>query len=171
MQTELHPDPETRHRDIFVPPAPGAVLYRFEARLDPHVVGLTPGGLAFSTPFEGIIDEGLLSGGRVWGIDPFVLRSDGVGVIDAIKTLSLAELHVQEHVRGYCTPPAGVAMPPIATLLEPGFEWPDLDFPIRGFSTFRTGDPHYAALNRTLATVEGSANFATGALHITTRTL
>jgi hypothetical protein len=149
-------------------PQPGELLYRFEAQLSPNVVGLVPEGLRFWNPFEGVIREGFLVGARVWGNDPFVLRPDGVGIIDAPKSLSLGDLHVFEYVRGYSAPPEGLEVPPLEAFLEPGFEMPDVDFPIRGFSFFKSGHPSLETLNGSMAMIDGAANLATGALEIRT---
>lgn len=146
-------------------------LYRFEAQLDVNVVGLVAEGLQMSNPFEGRVTRGLFQGARVWGIDPFLIRRDGVGIIDVPKTLSGEGYHVYEHVRAYALPPEGLEMPPLEPLLEPGFEWPDIPFPIQGSSTFRTGAPHLAWLNRAVARVDGWASMATGKLVIETRLL
>ena len=146
-------------------------LYRFEATLVPRFIGLVPEGIRMANAFEGRCVEGIFEGAHVWGIDHLLLRADGVGVIDAPKTISYGDRHLLEQVNGYCLPPEGIEMPPAEVLLDPGFEWPDLPFPVRAFSTFRSGDPELAHLNRALATVEGSANMATGELVIETRLL
>ena len=117
---------------------------------------------------EGRVTRGLFQGARVWGIDPFLIRRDGVGIIDVPKTISGDGYHVYEHVRAYALPPEGLEMPSLEALLEPGFEWPDIPFPIQGSSTFRTGVPHLAWLNRAVARVDGWASMATGKLVIET---
>jgi hypothetical protein len=99
-----------------------------------------------------------------------LLRRDGVCTIDAQTLISQgSETHVYEHVIGYCLPPDGLEIPPLEALVEPGFEWPDVDFPIVGFSTFRAAAPEYEYLNRVTARIDGWANFATGGLAIDTR--
>ena len=152
-------------------PRGAGLLYRFEARLDFNVVGLVAEGLQMSNPFEGRATRGVFEGARVWGIDPFLLRRDGVGVIDVPKTISGDGYHVYEHVRAYSFPPEGLEMPPLDVLLDPGFDWPDLAFPIQGTSTFRTGAVGLEWLNRAVARVDGWANMANGRLVIETRIL
>lgn len=152
-------------------PTPGDLLYRFEARLDFNMVGLVAEGLQMSNSFDGLATRGIFEGARVWGIDPFLLRRDGVGLIDVPKTISGNGYHVYEHVRAYSFPPEGLEMPPLEALLEPHFSWPDIAFPILGSSTFRTGAAHLRWLNRAVARVDGWANMATGALVIETRLL
>lgn len=152
-------------------------LYRFEARIRPSVVGPVPEGLRITIPFDGTVVEGDLTdagflGARVRGIDHFLLRSDGVGIIDAPKTLTATDgRQIFEHVRAYCLPPEGLELPPLEVLAAPGFQWPDRFFPIHGFSTFRVADPDLAFLNRAQARMDGAGNFATGRLEIVTRIL
>lgn len=143
-------------------------LYRFEAALHVTEIGVTPEGLRLAVWFDGIIRAGLMQGARVWGIDHYLLRQDGVGIIDAPKTLSLGDVNVYEHAHAYCLPPDGLELPPLEKLTEPDFEWPDLAFGIVGFSMFRVGAPQLEHLNRCVAQLEGWANFSTGLLEIST---
>jgi hypothetical protein len=146
------------------------LIFRFEAQLNVVPVGLTPEGLRMANSYEGRVTAGRLRGARVWGTDHLLLRSDGVCVIDAQTMLSQdGSRHVYEHVYGYCLPPEGLQIPPLQTLVEPGFEWPDVDFPIVGFSTFRSGAREFDDLNSVTARIDGWANFATGGLAIDTR--
>ena len=147
------------------------LLYRFEADLQVTPVGLTPEGIRMTVEFDGVITAGMLEGARVWGIDPFLMRADGVGVIDAPKTISDGERTVYEYIRAYLTAPDGLEVPAPEVVLDSAFEWPEVFFPILGFSQFRAGHPDYAHLNGTQAAVEGSASFASGRLGIETRVL
>lgn len=149
----------------------GDLLYRFEADLDVIPVGLTPEGIRMTVGYEGVISAGMLEGARVWGVDPLLLRIDGVGVIDTAKTISDGTTTIYEHVHAYCMPPEGLEVPPPEVILDPSFQWPDVEFPILGFSTFRAGRPEYGHLNTTIAAIEGLANFATGRNAIETRVL
>lgn len=146
------------------------LIFRFQAQLNVVPVGLTPEGLRMANAYEGAVTAGRLRGARVWGTDHLLLRSDGVCVIDAQTMLSQsANSHVYEHVYGYCLPPDGLQVPPLEELLEPGFEWPNVDFPIVAFSTFRAGTRELEYLNSLTARIDGWANFATGGLAIDTR--
>jgi hypothetical protein len=147
------------------------LLYRFEAVLTPTPIGLVPEGILMANTFDGTVTHGLMKGARVWGIDHLLIRSDGVGVIDAPKTISLGDRHLSEHVRGYCVPPAGLDLPPLEALLEPGFEWPDVPFTVRATSTFRTAHPDLAHLRAALARIDGQVWFTTGKLWVETRIL
>jgi len=153
------PEPRRTLRSTF--------LYSFEAGLDLTPIGLVPEGLRMTVGFDGQVTGGLCAGGRLWGIDPLLVRSDGVGVIDAAKTIVCGDQRIYEHLHGYCLPPPGVQMPPLEALLDPKFEWPGLEFTIRGFSTFR-GHGELAYLNDAIGLVRGHANFATRRLVIET---
>lgn len=149
----------------------GDLLFRFNAQLNVLPIGIVPEGLRMANRYEGSVNEGAIpAGSTVWGIDHLLLRSDGVCVIDAQTTISLPDgTNIYEQVHGYCLPPEGMPVPPLEVLTQPGFEWPDVDFPIVGASTFRAADPRYAYLNRTTARIDGWANFKTGGLAVDTR--
>jgi hypothetical protein len=145
------------------------LLFRFEAVLDLVPIGLTPEGLRMANSYVGTVTKGELFGADVRGTDNLVLRNDGVCVIDAQTILSHPDAgHVFEHVHGYCLPPEGLEMPELGELLDPDFQWPDVDFPIVAFSTFRAGAPEFGFLNRAIARIDGWANFATGGLAVET---
>ena len=151
-------------------PAAGELIYRFQARLEElNPIGVLPEGLRFVNPFEGTVTDGPLAGARVWGIDEFLLRPDGVGVIEAPEALSQDGRHVSGQVRGYALPPDGMIMPPLEALLEPGFEWPPVPFRIVGSVTLRTADPELDYLNRTVAVIRGEVRMDTGSLEIEAR--
>lgn len=157
-----------------VRPNPGPaepLLYRFEAALTVTPIGLVPEGIRMANAFEGRVTRGVLEGARVWGIDHLLLRTDGIAVIDAQKTLSGDGVHVVEHVRGYGFPPPGLHLPPLEELLDDAFVWPDVLFPVLGASTFRAAAPQLSYLNREVARIDGWFNFATGGLAIETRLL
>lgn len=162
--------PTNRIRPLRSPTRP-EFLYRVEATLQPSPIGIVPEGLRFVVPFEGTVTRGAFLGHRVWGTDHFLLRRDGVGVIDATRTISGPDRQVSEQVRGYVLPPEGTALPPLEALLEAEFAWPDVALPIVGASTFRAAGELGEHLNRVVATVEGWCNFATGALAVETRLL
>lgn len=143
-------------------------LYRFEAKLDVVPIGLVPEGIRMANSFKGRVTRGIFEGASVWGIDHLLLRSDGVAIINAEKTISGPDYHVYEHVHGYGLPPNGAEMPPLDTLVDPSFEWPDVLFPILGTSTFRAALPELEFLNRVVARVDGWFNFATGGLAVET---
>ena len=145
-------------------------FYRFEAQLQFAPIGIVPEGLRMALSFDGTVVSGPLEGARVWGTDPLVIRSDGIGVLDVSKIISLGDgVNLYEHVRGFCSPPPGMDVPPLEVIGAPGFTFPDVPFPITGFSTFAAASPHYTHLNRRLARIDGHASFATGRLVIEAR--
>ena len=57
--------------------------YAFEAEMTRVVpIGLVPEGLRLNAYYQGRITEGPLTGDTVDGVDYFLLRRDGVGVLD-----------------------------------------------------------------------------------------
>lgn len=147
------------------------ILYRFEAKLVPNPIGLVPEGLLMANTFDGHVTHGLMEGARVWGIDHLLVRSDGIGVIDAPKTLSLGDKQLSEYVRGYCIPPEGITMPSLETLLSPDFQWPDAPFAVRCSSTFRIAHPDHEHLRSAITRIDGQAWMGTGRLVVETRLL
>jgi len=148
------------------------LIYRFEGKLgDMYPVGIFPEGIRFHNQFEGTVVDGPFAGGRIFGLDQFMLRPDGVGVIIAPEIIDNGETRVSVDVRGYVVPPEGLAMPPLEVLAQPGFEFPDIDFRVTGSALLRTADPAYEHLNRTVAGLEGTVNLATGRLVVEARAL
>lgn len=139
-----------------------AVLYHMEARLTTSVpIGLLPEGIRMDNAFEGRITSGDLAGARVDGIDYYLIRPDGVGVIDARETIVGDGFAIGAHARGYVLPPEGMQVPPLERLLDPEFPWPDEPFPLRVTQTFRTGAPGLDHLNRLVVAHLGGVNYAT----------
>jgi hypothetical protein len=146
-------------------PADERLIYRFEAQLaDMYPIGIFPEGIRFHNDFSGTIVAGPFTGAAIFGLDQFMLRPDGVGVIVAPEIVDNGETRVALDVRGYVVPPAGMEMPPLEVLASPDFEFPDLDFRVTGSALLRTADPRYDHLNRTVAAIEGTANLGTGRL-------
>jgi len=152
-------------------PAPlGDLIYRFEARLgDLYPLGLFPDGIRYHNRFEGTVVEGPLAGGRIFGVDHFLLRPDGVGVIVAPEVIEHGDRRVSGDVRGYVVPPAGAPGPPLEAVLDPAFVWPDVPFRVTGSVLLVTTDPDLEHLNRTVAIVEGTVVLATGELRVEAR--
>lgn len=148
----------------------GELIYRFEGSLgEMYPVGLFPEGIRFHNDFDARVVAGPFEGARLFGLDPFLLRPDGIGIIDAPEIIDAGDVRVSLQVRGYVVPPAGLEMPPLEVLMAPGFEFPDIDFRVTGAATIRCAAPEYEWLNRTIAVVEGTVNLATGALKVEAR--
>ncbi len=148
----------------------GDLIYRFEGQLaDMYPVGVFSEGLRFHNDFEGKVVAGPFAGARIFGLDPFLLRHDGVGVIEAPEIIDTGLERVALHVRGYVVPPAGMEVPPLDVVTSPDFAFPPVDFRVTGSATIRTAAPKYRALNHTIAVVEGTVNLATGRLVVEAR--
>lgn len=146
------------------------LVYRFEGQLsEPYPVGLFPHGLEFHSDWEGTVVDGPFAGARIFGLDQFTVRPDGVGVIDSPEVIELDDVRVAAQVRGYVVPPEGLELPPLEAMLEPGFTFPDLDFRVTATTTLRTTHPDHLWLNRVIAVNEGTVNLSTGALRVEAR--
>lgn len=151
-------------------PQAGDLLYRFEGRLtEIYPVGLFPEGLRLANKFEGTVSDGPLAGARVWGIDQFLVRPDGVAVLDAPETFSRDGLNVVGQVRGYALPPDGAPIPPLEAMIEPDFEWPDVPFRLRGSVLFRAAPPELEWMNRAVAVITGDVTMSSGRLAVEAR--
>ena len=147
------------------------LLYRWEAAITETIpIGLVPEGVRLDVHFAGTLVDGMLEGARLRGVDYALLRADGIGVIDAWEAITTGDGRAMSaHARGYIVPPSSVEVPPPPVLLDPGFRWPDVPFPIHGFVMYRTGAAGWEELNSTAAAFEGSLNLGTGAATVTTR--
>lgn len=147
--------------------ATGDLIYRFEGNLaDLYPIGVFPEGIRFHNNFEGRVVAGPFEGARIFGLDQFMLRPDGVGVIVAPEIVDTGEERISLDVRGYVLPPAGVEVPPLEVVASPGFTFPAMDFRVVGSATIRTASPRLSALNRTVVALEGTVNMGTGRLEV-----
>jgi hypothetical protein len=154
------------------PPSLGEVVYRFQGRLGTlNPLGLFADGIRFHNQFEGRVIEGPFAGGRIYGIDHFLQRADGVGEIRAPEVVELDQHRISLEVRGYVVPPTDVPVPPLEAMLDPSFEFPDVLFRVTGSAIAATTSEDHDALNRATIIVEGTVNLSTGALDVTARTV
>lgn len=138
------------------------LLYRYEATLEPPApVGPVAGGIRIDIEFRGELVGGMLAGGRGWGSEYLLQRSDGVGVIDARDTFEIPGGYLHAQAKGFVLPPEGVELPPIEGMLKPDFEPADLRLLIHGYALCQTGVPDYEYLNRELVKIDGWVNNAT----------
>ncbi len=150
----------------------GDLVYRFEGNLgDLYPVGLFAEGIRFHNQFEGRVVAGPCAGARIFGLDQFMLRPDGVGAIVAPEIIDTGTERVSVDVRGYVVPPDRLEVPPLEVVASPGFEFPPVDFRVVGSATIRTAAPRLAALNRTVVALEGTVNMGTGRLEVEARAL
>jgi hypothetical protein len=150
----------------------GELVYRFQGRLgELYPIGLFDDGIRFHNEFEGRVVDGPFAGGRIFGLDQFLLRPDGVGEIVAPEVIDDGEHRVSLDVRGYLVPPAGAQAPPLAAVLEPGFAFPDAEFRVTASAVVATTSSLHAHLNRAVVVVEGTVNMATGAMDVSAYTV
>jgi hypothetical protein len=145
-------------------------VYRFEGQLaDTYPIGLFPEGVRFHNDFTGEVVAGPFRGGRIFGLDQFLLRRDGVGEIHAPEVIDDGTHRVALDVRGYVVPPPGAPVPPLDALLEPGFEFPDTPLRVTGSAVASTTAVEYQYLNAVTIVIEGEVNLGTGALVVEAR--
>jgi hypothetical protein len=143
-----------------------------EGQMNAHnLVGLVPEGIRLESYSSGEFTDGLLLGATGEWVDYLLIRHDGVRVID---------------VRGYADDPNGMPVvwsmkgffgepspPPlevrIEAMLDPEFEFPDVEFPIHGAAWFQTMAPEHAYLNHTVFGFTGTLNPYQGKMRITFR--
>jgi hypothetical protein len=142
-------------------------LFRVEGCLTELItMGLFAEGLRMQRSFEGRIVSGQPAGALVCGVEEFIIRPDGTGVIDARQVISADDGPLTATVLGYSHPPAGLRMPPLEALLEPGFRWPDLACSIECAAIYHSTSPAFAGLGRTVVACLGQVNMATRELVI-----
>ena len=157
-------------RDRATRPVFGDVVYRFQGQLgELNPVGLFDDGIRFFNQFEGAVVDGPFAGGRISGPDFFVLRPSGVGEIHAPELIEFEQHRVALDVRGYLVGPDGMALPPLADVLEPGFAFPDVGFRVTASALASTTSPEFEHLNSAVIVVEGEVNMGTGAMDVTAR--
>ncbi len=140
--------------------------YAFTAQLTSMTpVGIVPEGLRMDVGFTGRLTDGDLAGATVTGVDYLLLRSDGIGVIDAREVATSEDGRTLAlHAQGYIVPPFPV--PELTTIAGPDFAWPDADIPLHGSAQIETADLRLAAANHTVYAFTGTVNLATGQLQI-----
>ena len=142
-------------------------LFRMEGRMTELVtVGLFGEGLRMYNSFEGRIVAGEPAGASVRGVDVFTIRPDGVGIVDGRELVTAGDQYLTADLTGYSHPPAGLEMPPLEVLLDPGFCWPDVDFTLEVAAIYRTTAPQFAELGRIPVAHFGRVNMATRELVI-----
>ncbi len=87
----------------------------------------------------------------------------------APEVIDTGVVRVSLQVRGYVVPPEGMPMPPIEALLDPSFQFPDIEFRVTGSAKVRTVAAEHAWLNGTIAVIEGTVNMGTGRLEVEAR--
>jgi len=116
----------------------GEILYEEKLKIFPGVdLGLVPEGGRINHPFAGDI-RGPIIHGKVDGIDYFLMRPDGVGLL---------------HIHGVITTDRGDQI----SLEVSGFmtRTPDGLYALKGAIAYQTGSKEFAWLNSTQGAVDG----------------
>ncbi|MGH3540642.1 MAG: DUF3237 family protein, partial [Pseudonocardiaceae bacterium] len=133
-------------------------------------IGLVTEGLRLDVAFKGTVVEGELSGASITGVDYLLVRHDGVSVIDAHERITTPVGNIiAAHAQGYITAP--FEMPPLQTLTDPDFQWPDVELNLHGVLTMQTAVPELSDLAHTMFGFTGTVNVATGVLRLHARSL
>ncbi len=131
-----------------------------------HVIGLVPEGLRLDSKTAGVVTDGLFAGSAVEGIDHVLFRHDGVMVMDYRGAILLPNgLAVALTLRGFMHD--ATLTPAFEAMLDPEFEFADIDMPVHGAAWFQTMAPEYAFLNHTVFSFTGTLNIATGEVRAT----
>lgn len=128
-------------------------------------IGLIPGGLRIDVSLVGTVTEGPLTGDSITGTDTLLLRSDGVGQVD-VREIITSEDRVVASLRflGFIVPSR--ALPDLAALLAPDFEWPDQELPMHGASWFEYATEEVSAATTTVYGGRGAINIGAGTIHL-----
>ena len=133
------------------------------------VIGLVPEGLRIDGHTRGVVTDGLFEGFTTTGVDYMVLRHDGVTIIDARWLVVGPDgVTVALVVKGFGGEPSPGLL---EAMLDPEFEFPDVDRPMHGAAWLQTMAPQYAFLNHSVFGFTGSVNMTEEALRMTFRSL
>lgn len=146
-------------------------VFEFHAQVTAIVpIGIVPEGLRLDGHVDGRVTAGPLSGARITGVDYLLLRTDGVGVVNAREVITTGDGRaVAVHATGYVVPP--FPLPPFSEILDPAFTWPDADLPMHGSTVMQSGDLDLAPVNRTVYGWTGTANMGLGEVRVAARSL
>lgn len=133
-------------------------------------VGLVPGGLRLNSKFAGTVTDGLFAGSTSEGIDYVLIRPDFVMEMNAREIITIPDgPPVAVTIKGFWVPT--MEMPPLEAMLDPDFEFADVEIPGHGAAWFETMAPQYAFLNHTVFSFTGTINIARGEIRLTYRSL
>lgn len=143
--------------------------YAFQAELTRiSSIGMTAQGLRMDVGFIGSITEGRLIGHTIEGIDYLLVRSDGVGLINARELISDGDRAIAAvRAEGYIVPPS----PELSVLANPNFQWPNADQPVHGARFWETSDEDLSTAAATVFGFTGTVNMVTRVLKISARSL
>ena len=133
------------------------------------VIGLVPEGLRLNGHTRGVITEGLLAGATTTGVDSMLVRHDGVSVLDArYFAVHPDGVTVAITLKGFSGEPSPGLL---EAMLDPAFEFPNVDIPAHVAAWFQTMAPQYAFLNHTVFGCTATVNMVEGVIRATCRPL
>jgi hypothetical protein len=151
-------------------PKGGDLLYSFDGSFTDIVpIGPVHDGFRMNGHFAGPVTAGELTGAQVTGVDYFLVRHDGAGVVRAHEIVRAGESVIAVELHGLLLPPADVDTPRPDDIVRPDFAWPEQPYTIHVSAQFETADPDLDYLNTTVVAHTGTVNFTTGQLHIDAR--
>lgn len=157
----------TTTHDLRAESLSGTLLYRFEGQFREIVpIGPVADGFRLDGHFGGTLTEGELAGASLTGVDYFRIGHDGLGWVRAHEIVTHGERTVAVELQGILRPPAGVAPPTPADIVQPGFTWPEQPYTIHVSARFETAAPDLAHLNSTVVAHTGTVDFAAGQLRV-----
>jgi hypothetical protein len=146
------------------------LLYAIDGQFhDIVVIGPVAEGFRMNGHFGGEVTAGELTGAKMTGVDYFLLRHDGVGVVRAHEVITAGDRVIAVELHGLLQPPRGIAAPKPADITLAGFAWPAAPYTIHVSARFETAAPGLTHLNGTVVAHSGTVNFATGKLWIEAR--
>ena len=123
----------------------------------------------FHNDFEGTVTSGPFAGGRIFGLDQFRIRPDGVGVVVAPEVIEVGDVRVGVQVHGFVVAPEGTPVPSLDEIASPAFRFPDVPFRFTGCALIATAHPEHQHLNSVIGVLEGTVNLGTGRLDVECR--
>ena len=134
-----------------------------------EVIGLVPEGLRIDSHTRGVVTEGFLAGATTTGVDYLLIRHDGVSVLDARWLVVHADgFSAAITIKGFSGEPTPGLL---EAMLDPEFEFPDVDSPAHAAAWFQTMAPQYAFLNHTVFGCNATINMVQGVIRSTCRPL
>jgi hypothetical protein len=146
------------------------LMYAIDGQFhDIVLIGPVNAGFRMNGHFGGTVTKGELAGAKMTGVDYFLLRHDGVGVVRAHEVITDEDRVIAVELHGLLLPPQAITAPRPADISQPDFAWPAAPYSIHVNASFETAAPALAHLNRTVVTHSGTVNFATGKIAIEAR--
>lgn len=150
----------------------GDLIYRLEGELRGGApVDTCPEGIRFVHGLDATVVAGPFAGDRLTGLDQFTIRPDGTVSLAGPQTIESGGTPVSVELRAILVQPSEKERPRPEVVLNPGYDFPDLDFRLTGSATIRTSDPRHGRFDGAIAAIEGWVNFESGELQVEARAI